>query len=201
MLLVFCYEMFTLNIVLLFTVWKTISSVRGTVFYIKGPAFHSETHQIYSDWRCWLGGKKSIRPVNIDWWGAGVVICLDRGAYGPADDTASQNAIISCRQPHQHPTIQFFYYRPDALPATQPTASKHWMQTVMQKNNYITTARCEHCLFMHWMPHKLRVFEANQWKVGPFMLCTIHSHTQPITTGTSFMLCIINSQQWRHGEQ
>jgi len=109
MLLVFCYEMFTLNIVLLFTVWKTISSVRGTVFYIKGPAFHSETHQIYSDWRCWLGGKKSIRPVNIDWWGAGVVICLDRGAYGPADDTASQNAIISCRQPHQHPHHSVFF--------------------------------------------------------------------------------------------
>jgi len=29
------------------------------------------------------------------------------------------------RQPHQHPTTQFFY-RPDALPAAQPTASKHW---------------------------------------------------------------------------
>jgi len=31
------------------------------------------------------------------------------------------------RQPRQHPTTQFFY-RPDALPATQPTASKHWRQ-------------------------------------------------------------------------
>ena len=29
------------------------------------------------------------------------------------------------RQPCQHPTTQFFY-RPDALPAAQPTASKHW---------------------------------------------------------------------------
>ena len=29
------------------------------------------------------------------------------------------------RQPRQHPTTQFFY-RPDALPAAQPTASKHW---------------------------------------------------------------------------
>ena len=28
------------------------------------------------------------------------------------------------RQPRQHPTTQFFY-RPDALPAAQPTASKH----------------------------------------------------------------------------
>ena len=31
-------------------------------------------------WRRWLGGRKGIRPVNIDWWGAGMVICLEWGA-------------------------------------------------------------------------------------------------------------------------
>ena len=31
-------------------------------------------------WRCWLGGRKGIRPVNAEWWSAGVVICLERGA-------------------------------------------------------------------------------------------------------------------------
>jgi len=35
------------------------------------------------------------------------------------------------RQPRQHPTTQFFY-RPDALPDTQPTASKHWRQKYCQ---------------------------------------------------------------------
>ena len=52
-------------------------------------------------WHCWLGGRKSIRSVKnwlIRWWC--VVICLQRGAdcshYDPADDTASQNPIISC---------------------------------------------------------------------------------------------------------
>jgi len=30
--------------------------------------------------RCWLGASKSIRPVNVDWWGVGVVIRLERGA-------------------------------------------------------------------------------------------------------------------------
>ena len=30
-------------------------------------------------WRCWLGGRKGIRPVkNFEWWGAGVVIWLER---------------------------------------------------------------------------------------------------------------------------
>ena len=30
-------------------------------------------------WLCWLGVRKSISPVKIEWWGGGVVIC------GPAD--------------------------------------------------------------------------------------------------------------------
>jgi len=31
-------------------------------------------------WRCWLGSTKGIWPVITEWWGTGVVICLDRGA-------------------------------------------------------------------------------------------------------------------------
>ena len=31
-------------------------------------------------WRCWLGGKKGIRPVKTELWGAGMVICLELGA-------------------------------------------------------------------------------------------------------------------------
>jgi len=31
-------------------------------------------------WRCWLGGRKGIRPVKTEWWGAGMVICLELGA-------------------------------------------------------------------------------------------------------------------------
>ena len=31
-------------------------------------------------WRCWLVGRKGIRPVKTEWWGTGVVICLQRGA-------------------------------------------------------------------------------------------------------------------------
>ena len=31
-------------------------------------------------WRCWSGGRKGIRPVKLEWWGAGVVIFLERGA-------------------------------------------------------------------------------------------------------------------------
>jgi len=29
-------------------------------------------------WHCWLGIKKSIQPIKIEWWGASLVICLER---------------------------------------------------------------------------------------------------------------------------
>ena len=29
--------------------------------------------------RCWLGGRKGIQPVKTEWWGAGMVICLEQG--------------------------------------------------------------------------------------------------------------------------
>ena len=29
---------------------------------------------------CWLGHRKGIWPVKNEWWGAGMVICLRRGA-------------------------------------------------------------------------------------------------------------------------
>jgi len=31
-------------------------------------------------WHCWLSVRKSIRPVKIEQWGVGVVICLEQGA-------------------------------------------------------------------------------------------------------------------------
>jgi len=34
----------------------------------------------FSAWHCWLGGRKGIRPVKSEWWGAGMVICLGQGA-------------------------------------------------------------------------------------------------------------------------
>jgi len=31
-------------------------------------------------WYCWLGIRNSIRPVKFEWWGVGVVICVQQGA-------------------------------------------------------------------------------------------------------------------------
>jgi len=51
------------------------------------------------------------------------------------------------RQPHQHPTTLFFY-RPDTLPATQPTVSKHWTQIIhyyKSKQKWVLT------LIINWL--------------------------------------------------
>jgi len=42
-------------------------------------------------WRCWLGGRKGIRPVKTEWWGTGVVICLEQGA-----DWCHCHSLVSC---------------------------------------------------------------------------------------------------------
>jgi len=48
-------------------------------------------------WRCWLGGRKGIRPVKTECWGTGVVICLDHiipgKSYAPADATATPSCL------------------------------------------------------------------------------------------------------------
>ena len=47
-------------------------------------------------WRCWLGGRKGIRPVKTEWWGAGVVICLGRGADLHMAQLMSLPLTVSC---------------------------------------------------------------------------------------------------------
>ena len=31
-------------------------------------------------WRCWLGGRNGNWPLKTEWWGAGMVICLEQDA-------------------------------------------------------------------------------------------------------------------------
>jgi len=43
-----------------------------------------------------LGGRKGIRPVKTEWWGAGVVICLERGADLHTAQLMPLPLIVSC---------------------------------------------------------------------------------------------------------
>ena len=47
-------------------------------------------------WHCWLGGRKGIRPVKTEWWSAGTVICLERGADLHMAQLMSLPLTVSC---------------------------------------------------------------------------------------------------------
>jgi len=47
-------------------------------------------------WRCWLGGRKGIWPVKSEWWGAGVVVCLEQGADLHMAQLMSWPLTVSC---------------------------------------------------------------------------------------------------------
>ena len=53
-------------------------------------------------------------------------VCI---TFQSPDRKSLVNIPIPDRKPCKHPITQFFY-RPDALPAAQPTASKHWRQKI-----------------------------------------------------------------------
>ena len=48
-------------------------------------------------WRCWLGSRKGIRPVKkLEWWGTGMVICLERDADLHMAQQMPLPLIVSC---------------------------------------------------------------------------------------------------------
>ena len=65
----------------------------------------------------WAGTRK-VKPV----W----ILLKQETVSGSDVSWAIWKSAPCSRQPHQHPTT--FSHRPDALPAAQPTGSKHWRQ-------------------------------------------------------------------------
>jgi len=77
-----------------------------------------------------LPGWASTRKVKQIW-----ILLKQEIVSGSGISWAVCKSALRSRQPCQHPTTQVFY-RPDALPAAQPTASKHW--------NYIPNSGLHH---------------------------------------------------------
>jgi len=58
-------------------------------------------------WCCWLSGRKGIQPVKkTEWWGAGVVVCLERGADLHMTQRTPLPLTVSCFS-----KIQIGFYR------------------------------------------------------------------------------------------
>ena len=67
-----------------------------------------------------LGGRKGIRPVKTEWWGAGVVICLERGADLHMAQLMPLPLTVSCFSKIQigftFLVLAFWYCHPDKGP-------------------------------------------------------------------------------------
>ena len=74
-------------------------------------------------WRCWLGGRKGIRPVKTEWWAAGVVICLELGADVHMAQLMPQPLTVSCSSKIQ---IGFTFLVP-AYPGCPGKEAAKWL--------------------------------------------------------------------------
>ena len=75
-------------------------------------------------WRCWLGSRKGIRPVKkLEWWGAGIVICLERGAVLHMAQLMPLPLTISCSSKIQ---IGFTFLVP-AYPGSPGKSAVKWV--------------------------------------------------------------------------
>jgi len=59
-------QLTTCSCTILHCIWNALSAILLITFLVL--------------WHCWLGVRKIIWPVKIEWWLVGVVICLERGA-------------------------------------------------------------------------------------------------------------------------
>ena len=75
-------------------------------------------------WRCWLGSRKGIRPVKkLEWWGAGIVIYLERGAVLHMAQLMPLPLTISCSSKIQ---IGFTFLVP-AYPGSPGKSAVKWV--------------------------------------------------------------------------
>ena len=70
-------------------------------------------------WCCWLGGRKGIRPVESQWWGAGIVICLEQDAELHTTQLMPLPLTVSCFSKIQI-VLPFRYWLTWVVPAKGP---------------------------------------------------------------------------------
>jgi len=90
-------------------------------------------------WRCWLGGRKGIRPVKTEWWGVGVVICLERGADFHMAQLMPLSLTVSCSSKIQ---IGFTFLVPAHLGGPGERAVKRVCVCVCGRTRLVTSSCC-----------------------------------------------------------
>jgi len=73
--------------------------------------FYSPTYLLVPSvlWRPWLGDRKYIRPVKMEWWIAGMIICLRQGADLHMDQLIPLPLTVCCFSKSR--LVSAFWYR------------------------------------------------------------------------------------------
>jgi len=93
-----------------------------------------------------LGGRKGIRPVKREWWGAGVVVCLERRADLHMAQVMPLPLTVSCSSKIQ---IAFTFLVPDHPGSPGKRAVKRarvllFQRNVFYNNDKLKLAGCLH---------------------------------------------------------
>ena len=97
--------------------------------------------------RCWLGGRKGIRPVKTEWWGTGVVICLERGADLHMAQLMPVPLTVSCSSKIQ---IGFTFLIP-AYPGSPGKEAVKWLCVVLFHQMKLTLTCIWFCIAWYWV--------------------------------------------------
>jgi len=95
-------------------------------------------------WHSWLGIRKSIRPLKIEWWGVGVVVCLEQGADLHMAQLMPLPITVSCCSKIQ---IGFTFLVPAHLCSPRKRAVK-WVCVCMCVGVVICLEQGANCLHM-----------------------------------------------------
>ena len=136
-------------------------------------------------WRCWLGGRKGIRPVkNIEWWGTGMAICLERDADLHMAQLMPLPLTVSCFSNIQ---IGVTFLVPDHLGSPGKRAVKRVCVRVLPLKN----PRTHYSPKPHWWTGK-----SSSWKSAGFFINEMQSQHADVNATfeseegvTSFRAC------------
>ena len=89
-------------------------------------------------WHCWLGGRKDIQPVKTEWWGAGMVISLERDADLHMAQRMPLPLTVSCSSKIQ---IRFTFLVPAHPGSPGERAIKHECVCIQMKLNQLVQGK------------------------------------------------------------
>ena len=120
---------------------------------------HSITHTHLMALCPWPPGRAGTRKLKPIW-----ILLKQETVSGSGIRWAiCKSAPLSRQITRQHPTAQFFY-RQDALPATQPTVSKHWVILLIDSKHLIA---------------KLLLENSDRHRTKPTLVCWVYAMYMP----------------------